>query len=276
VRLVVAQSSWNAIELELDRVAPREGVLLPFVAIEHRCEPCAPIRLTDITTLAIADVRALPPGLQESSLAHVAALPRADEWADATVLPLVRRYPRLRAAAYLHSHPFAYGTTSPSSSDITGHMIPLLAKNSECGLFASFSYIAASAATGSRDRWKLPCFAMDASRRVVALGDTEIVDDADPIITRARAQRPPRFWLKRWKQRLRARGLAPQLDELFDGWTRARITLDATRVLVVLFPLEFPAVAPRYFVVDPRRRTSKQLDLQFSLDADEIDTEVAA
>jgi hypothetical protein len=264
VRVVVAQSSWNAIELELDRVAPREGVLLPFVAIEHRCEPCAPIRLADITTLAIADVRALPPALQENSPVHVAALAHADAWADATVLPLVRRYPRLRAAAYLHSHPFAYRTTSPSSSDIHGHMIPLLAKNSECGLFASFSFIAC-------DRWKLPCFAMDASRRVVALGDTEIVDDAEPIITRARAQRPPRFWLKRWKQRLRARGLAPQLDELFDGWTRARITLDATRVLVVLFPLEFPAMPPRYFVVDPRRRTSKQLDLQFSLDADEID-----
>lgn len=263
MKVVVAQSCWNAIELELSRVAPREGVLLPLIAIEHTRQPCAPIQLADISTLAIADVRAVPPELQESSPVHVAALPRADAWADATVLPLVRRSPRLRAAAYLHSHPFAYGTTSPSSSDIDGHMLPLLARNAECGLFASFSFIAC-------DRWKLPCFAMDAHRRVVPLGDTEIVDDADPIITRARTQRPPRFWLKRWKQRLRARGLAPHVDELFDGWTRARITLDAGRVLVVLFPLDFPHAAPRYFVVDRRARTSKQLDLRFSLDAEEV------
>jgi hypothetical protein len=263
VRVVVAQSSWNAIELELDRVAPREGVLLPFVAIEHEREPCAPIRLADIKTLAIADVRAVPPELQHASPVHVAALPRADAWADATVLPLVRRYPRLRAAAYLHSHPFAYGTTSPSRTDIDGHMLPLLARNSECGLYASFSFIAC-------DRWKLPCFAIDVSRRVIELGNAEIVDDADPIITRARTQRPPRFWLKRWKQRLRARGLAPYVDELFDGWTRARIALDADRVLVVLFPLEFPEAAPRYVIVDRRTRTSKQLDLKFSLEAEEV------
>ncbi len=111
---------------------------------------------------------------------------------------------------------------------------------------------------------------MDASGRVIALGATEIVDDADPIIARARTQRPPRFWLKRWKQRLRARGLAPHVDELFDGWTRARIALDAHRILVVLFPLDFPDAPPRYFVVDKRTRTSKPLDLRFSLDAQEV------
>ena len=263
MRVVVAQSCWNAITFELDRVAPREGVVLPLVSIEHRCEPCAPIGLTDITTVAIAEVRCVPAELQHNSLLRVTALPRSDAWADAVVLPLVRRYPRLRAAAYVHSHPFAYERTSPSGGDIDGHMIPLLDRNRQSGLLASFSFIACG-------RWTLPCFAMDASRRVLELGDAEIVDDADPIITRARTTRPPRFWLKRWKQRLRARGLAPRIDELFDGWTRARIDLDERSVLVVLFPLAFPDEAPRYFVVDRRTGSSERVDRRFSIEASEV------
>ena len=263
MRVVVAQSCWNAITFELDRVAPREGVVLPLIALEHRAEPCAPIGLGDITTIAIAEVRCVPAELQDNALLRVAALPRSDAWSDSVVLPLVRRSPRLRAAAYLHSHPFARSRTWPSGPDIDGHMLPLLARNREGGLMTSFSFIACG-------RWKLPCFAMDERQRVVEVGTAEIVDDADPIIERARARRPARFWLKRWKQRLRARGIAPRIDELFDGWTRARVDLDAHRVLVVLFPLGFPDEAPRYFVVDRRTGRSEQLDRQFSLEAMEV------
>lgn len=263
MRVVVAQSCWNAICFELDRVAPREGVVLPLVAIEHRRDPCAPIALADITALAIAEVRCVPPELQHNTPWRVSALPRSDAWADDVVLPLVRRYPRLRAAAYLHSHPFANTHTSPSGGDIDGHMAPLLSRNIEGGLYASFSFIACG-------RWTLPCFAMDAQHRVVELGDAEVVDDADPLVAWARTTRPPRFWLKRWKHRLRARGLAPRIDELFDGWTRARIDLDAHRVLVVLFPLAFPAEPPRYAVVDRRTGRTTSVDLAFSLDALEV------
>lgn len=266
MRVVVAQSCWNAIELELDRVAPREGVLLPLVAIEHRREPCAPIALADITSLAIAEVRAVPPALQHNALLHVAALPSSDAWADGVVLPLVRRFPRLRAAAYLHSHPFAHGRTAPSGGDIEGHLRPLLARNTACNLEASFSFIACRGSRG----WALPCFAMTPAGRVVGLGDTEIVDDADPLIARARTPRPPRFWRKRWKQQLRAAGLAVRLDELFDGWTRARIALSQERTLVVLFPVAFPAEPPQYFVVDRRTRSSTRVELAFSLDATEV------
>ncbi len=263
MRVVVAKRCWDAITRELDRVAPREGVVLPLVAIEHRCEPCAPIALADITSLAIADAHCVPPALQHNTLLHVAALPACDAWADDVVLAAVRRHPRLRAAAYLHSHPFAWGRTEPSGGDIDGHMIPLLARNAACGLEASFSLIAYA-------RWQLACFAMDARRRVIALGAAEVVDDADPIITRALQPRPPRFWLRRWKRRLRARGLAPRIDELFDGWTRARIVLDADRVLVVLFPLAFPDEPPRYHVVDRRTGATRRVDRTFSLDAREV------
>lgn len=266
MRVVVAQSCWNAIELELERVAPLEAVLLPLVAIDHRCAPCAPIALADIETLAIAEVRAVPRELQHNTLVRVAALPRSDAWADAIVLPLVRRHPRLRAAAYLHSHPFAHGRTWPSSGDIGGHMLPLLARNAACNLDASFSFIACRAGGG----WRLPCFAVGADHRVVEVGDAEVVDDADPVIGRARALRPPRFWLARWRRGLRARGLAVQLDELFDGWRRARIALSSDRTLVVLFPLAFPEEPPQYFVVDHRTRTSRRLSLEFSLDAKEV------
>ena len=97
MKVVVAQSCWNAIAFELSRVAPREGVVLPLVAIEHRAAPCAPIALADITSLAIAEVRCVPAELQHNTLMRVSALPRSDAWADAVVLPLVRRSPRLRA-----------------------------------------------------------------------------------------------------------------------------------------------------------------------------------
>lgn len=263
MRIVVAQSCWTAITFELDRVAPREGVVLPLVALEHRAAPCAPIGLAEITTLAIADARSVPPQLQDNALFGVTARPSADAWADSVVLPLVRRYPRLRAAAYLHSHPFAHARTWPSGGDIDGHMTPLLARNRACGLDVAFSFIACG-------RWKLPCFAMDAGRRVVELGDAEVVDDADPIIVRARAERAPRSWLKRWKQRLRARGLSVHIDELFDGWTRAKIELDAQRIQVVLFSIDFPTEAPLYFVVDRRTRRSERVDRRFSIDAEEV------
>lgn len=263
MRVVVAQSCWTAITFELDRVAPREGVVLPLVALEHRAAPCAPIRLADITSIAIADARGVPAHLQHNALLRVAALPQADAWADSVVLPLVRRYPRLRAAAYLHSHPFATDRTSPSGGDIDGHMTPLLVRNGACSLLASFSFIACG-------RWKLPCFAMDEAQRIHALGDAEIVDDADPIIVRARAERAPRFWLKRWRQRLRARGLSVHIDELFDGWTRAKITLDAHRVQVVLFPIDFPTAAPLYFVVDKRTGRSERVARTFSLEGEEV------
>ena len=276
MRVVVAQSCWNAITFELDRVAPREGVLLPLVAIEHARPPCATVRLADITTLAIAEVRAVPPELQRNAMLRVEALPRADAWSDATVLPLVRRYPRLRAAAYVHSHPFAIGSTTPSGGDIDGHMLPLLARNADCGLRASFSFIAATA-SDPRDGWVLPCFAMDHDRHVIGLGNTEIVADDDPIIVRARATRPPRFWLKRWKQRLRERGLELHIDELFDGWMRAKIRLDADRVMVVLFPVDMPAQRPQYFIVDRRTGKSQRVDLTFSLDGSEVEVgQVAA
>jgi hypothetical protein len=263
MRVVVAQSCWTAITFELDRVAPREGVVLPLIALEHQAAPCAPIRLADITSVAIADARCVPAHLQHNALLRVAALPQADAWADSVVLPLVRRYPRLRAAAYLHSHPFTDARTWPSGGDIDGHMKPLLARNRACSLFASFSFIACG-------RWKLPCFAMDEAQRVVELGDAEIVDDADPIIVRARTERAPRFWLKRWKQRLRGRGLSVHVDELFDGWTRAKIALDAHRVQVVLFPIDFPTEAPLYFVVDRRTGRAERVDRTFSLEGEEV------
>src|SRR5262245_28678363 len=110
--VIVAHSVWQTIVGELDRVTPREGVLLPLVALETRsANPCATIELSAITTLVLAEARCLPPHLQSQSAVHVEALPRSDAWADAMVESLVHRSPRLRAAAYLHSHPFAYEHT---------------------------------------------------------------------------------------------------------------------------------------------------------------------
>jgi len=270
-RVVVARSSWDVITGELDRVAPREGVLLPLVALERRApdaDPCAPIGLEDLDAVVLAEVRCLPPHLQHNGIARVAALPCADAWADSVVLPLVRRYPRLRAAAYLHSHPFAIEHTWPSGGDVEGHMRPMLRRNAEAGLLASFSFIACGARGGGG--WRLPCFALDGRGRVVSLGAAEVVDDGDGAIRRARRERAPRCLVRRWRQQLSRRGLAVRADELFDGWSRVRVRLDARRVLVALFPLDFPAAPPRYHVVDLRTGAARRLELRFSVEATEV------
>ncbi len=264
MRIVVAQSSWNVISRELDRVAPDEGVLLPLVALEHDNDslgPCAPIGLTDVSALVLAEVRCVPPELQRNSLMRVATLPSSDTWADGIVHELVRRHPRVRAAAYLHSHPFCERSTWPSPADIDGHMRPLLARNAEAGLYASFSFIACRNGSG----WALPCFAMDARGRVSELGDSEVIDDRDDLVVRARAGRTSRPWLKRWRSELRRLGFWPRLDELFGGWSRVRVPLDRHRVLVALFPIEFPALPAQYHVVDTRTRCSEQLPLAFGV-----------
>ncbi|MEW5848788.1 MAG: hypothetical protein AB2A00_08235 [Myxococcota bacterium] len=274
-RVVVARSCWNAITTELDRVAPLEGVLLPLVALDLRdshANPCSPVGLLDVATVVLAEARCLPPRLQHNSAARVLALPQADAWADGVVVPLVRRHPRLRAAAYLHSHPFATEQTWPSGGDVHGHMVPLLRRNVDAGLQVSFSFIACR----SRDQrgWLLPCFAMDARERVVELGNAEVVADNDDAVVRARhlslQRTPARFLLRRWRQQLRRHGLTPRVDELFDGWVRAKIRVDGQRVLVVLFPMDFPSTAPRYHLVNSRTGQVQRLDVSFRCDATEV------
>ena len=270
--ILVARSAWTVIARELDRVAPREGVVLPLVALTSRAAPCAPIELTDVTSVVLAEAHPVPAHLQHNTMVNVAALPTTDAWAAQVVLAAVRQQPRLRAAAYLHSHPFALGDTWPSRGDVVGHMHPLLERNADTGLHASFSFIACAARGGG---WNLPCFAMDRRQRVCELGTTRIVDDAHPLVRRARGTRGPRGVLRRWRRSLYRRGLSSQLDELFDGWWRVRIplrtgTAQASRVMVVLFPIDFPADAPRYHLVDLERNEVRPLDLKFSPDAAEV------
>lgn len=268
MRILVARSCWNTITEELDRVAPREGVLLPLVALElHHDNPCTAIGLHDLAAVVLAEVRCVPPHLQENSVARVAALPSSDAWADDTVIPLTRRYPRLRPAAYLHSHPFAVARTWPSSGDIDGHMRPLFARNADANLAASFSFIACTSVDGG---WHLPCFAMDACGRVVELGDAEVVEDDHASIVRARQQRVSRFLVRRWKRQLERHGVPYREDELFDGWLRFKIRLAQAQVLVVLLPVDLPATPARYHVIDLRTNATRRLALTFSLDASEV------
>ena len=266
-RVVVGESVWRTIVDELDRVAPAEAVLLPLVALEHAMPPCAPIELVDIATLVLADVRVVPPHLQDNGGAHVTALSSCDAWADDIVLPLVRRHPRLRAAAYLHSHPFATEHTWPSGTDVTGHMIPLLHRMIDTGLHASFSLIACRSYGGG---WRLACFAIDRRECVIELGHATVIpDDAAPI-QRARCDRTQRWLVRRWKRQLARRGFAVRSDELFDGWLRILVRLDTRRTLVALFPVDFPAAPPRYHLVDHVTRRARQVQLAFSVEGDEV------
>jgi len=265
VNLVVAESCWRTIVDELDRVSPDEAVLLPLVALEHGKPPCAPIELADVTTVALAEVRALPPHLQDNGGAHVVALATSDAWADDVVLPLVRRKPCLRAAAYLHSHPFATEHTWPSGGDVAGHMIPLLRRMAATGLHASFSFIACRAYGGG---WRLPCFAIDRRERVIELGNATVVPDTAASIQRARRERTRRWLVRRWKRQLVRRGHTVRADELFDGWLRIQVRLDGERMLVALFPVDFPDAPPRYHVVELRSRRARQIELPFRIDGE--------
>jgi len=266
--VVVARSAWKTIVDELDRVAPREGVLLPLVALEARTpHPCTSIKLGAIDTLVLAEAHCVPPHLQEQSTVHVEALPTSDAWADDIVADSLRRSPRLRAAAYLHSHPFAFHRTSPSRGDIDGHMKPLLGRNTDAGLEASFSFIACTSWRGS---WNLPCFAMDPRERVIELGNSVVVADDDPRVVRALAPRRSRSLVRRWRRHLLRHGFTVTVDDLFGGWIRARVAIAPDLVLVVLFPLDCPASPPRYDLVDTRAQTAHALSLDFSPTAMEV------
>ncbi len=226
-RVLVPADTWSVVVDELDRVAPREGVLVPLVSLVRRPSaphPCIPAGLAELEAVVVAHAVPVPPDLQRGSAVHVAALPGADAWLDARVDEAMRRMPALRAAAYLHSHPFATGDTRPSSPDVHGHMEPMRRAKEREGLLASFSLIACRAHGGG---WILRAFACTADRPTVDLGVATVVDEAHPRVREARMpharHRGLRGTLRRWRRAAAQAGLPSTVDDLMDGWVRLRI-----------------------------------------------------
>jgi hypothetical protein len=253
----VGAACWHEIIEELDRVRPREAILVPLVALEPRRadrNPCAPLGLGEIGAVTIALAIRVPPEAQVNTPTRVSVREHTDELVNVEVARALARSPRLRACAYLHSHPFARGSTWPSSGpsgDLEGHMLPLLAHNRASGLDASFSFIAVPA-----PEWSLQGFALDGAGRVIDLGRAEILEDAAEL---ERLLRPPLasrtpvgHVLRRQRREVQRAGLRPRLDELFGGWRRVVLDLGQGDRLVVLVPLDFPEESPRCFAVDRR------------------------
>jgi len=264
----IAPACWREIQAELDRVFPCEGLVVPLVTLTPRSpdhDPWATLRLEEIGEVMIARAVKVPDALQINSHARVSVRPRTDALVNAEVETLLTRYPRLRACAYLHSHPFAIGSTWPSRGlrgDYEGHMIPLLEHDQRAGLETCFSFIACRDRHGTG--WRLRCFALDPQRRIVDLGFATPVEDpvevyqrhlvpgfeARPLLTRV---------LERWRAELRRRGFEPRTDELFDGWQRTVVDLDGRHACAVLLPITFPLAPARCFLVDRRRGTTVPL-----------------
>lgn len=260
MRIVVGQSAWDEMCSELDRVAPDEGILLPLVALQSGSEPPSRERgVAAIDTLIVPRMLRVPAALQRNSSVHVSVLPRTDEKMEREVARLVSAHPRLRVAAYLHSHPFAQGHTRPSSGDYTGHMLPLRDQNAACGLRTSFSLIACR---GSHGGWELPCFALDDAGQIVDLGFAEVVADAHPLINWALA--PPldpraRAMLRRFSRRVRRRGQQVRSAQLFDGYRRYVVREGSTLKEVIFVPCDFPrSVAQRFVVAEDGTTTRKE------------------
>ncbi len=256
--ILISASCWRQMSAELDRVAPAEGVMVPLVALEMvrpEHNPCARIELTEIARLVIARLVTVPPELQVNRGARVHVLPRTNRAVNGRLEREIARRPRLRACSYLHSHPFAVGTTRPSRGwgcDYEGHLLPLWRHNRRGGLDTSFSFIACRHPAGG---WRLLGFGLDDEQRIVDLGPAEIVSDADPAVQRALLlglwDRPAdRAVLRRWRRELHRKGLNPRHEELFGGWQRLIFNLDHGRRGVALVPIEFPAVEPQLWVVN--------------------------
>ncbi len=252
--LLVAASCWETIVAELDRVYPDEGIAVPLVALVPRAsepDPCAPLRLGDLRALVVPRVVLVPREAQQNLPARVSVRAGGDERVNAQVAALCAEHPRLRACAYLHSHPFAHGRTWPSRGpgcDVDGHMLPLLERNREAGLETSFSLIAAPGPGG----WQLHGFALDGGE-VVGLGLAQVVSDESALIRRLllphlERRAPQRHLLRRWRRALRRAHLRFSSDELFEGWLRTVVEVDEHLRVVILLPLEFPSREPRFYV----------------------------
>jgi len=259
--VLVSRSCWTTVREELWRVCPREALMVPLLALRERAPnrvPGSTLGLSDLESLVLATVVTLPPELQRNSGARVEALPGAEEWVNDRLSAFLGRHPRLRACAYLHSHPFAIGATSPSHGpdcDDEGHMRPLLVRNREAGLDASFSFIACRE---PREGWRLCCFALDEQASLIDLGSAVVVEDEHPGVRFALHPREPenRQATRTWTEALVAAGLSPAQDELFDGWTRLGAELAGDHRLGVMRPRGHPAEPPCLFMWN---RPSRQL-----------------
>lgn len=246
----IAASCLDQVEAELDRVAPREGLAVPLVWLARRAPdpgPTATLRLEQIEKVVIARVLLVPPDKQLNSGVRVGVLGETDALVAEATRRLTRRHPRLRACAYLHSHPFARGSTWPSRGarcDYEGHMLPLLDRGLQAGLATCFSAIACRTDDGRG--WLLQVFALDDDRRIVDLGFARRVPDADPDVARALlpalSRRRSARLVRAWLARLRRARVAYRADELFDGWLRI-----IAGSLVALVPPDFPDHAPQLF-----------------------------
>lgn len=252
----IAQSCLAAVEEELSRVAPREGLAVPLLWLERRDPsppPTSTLRLADIARVVIADVLRVPPERQLNSGFRVGVLAQTDALLAEAVRARVRRHPRLRACAYLHSHPFARGGTWPSRGpgcDYEGHMLPLLERGLQAGLATCFSVIASRSPVD--DRWLLQTFALDERGRIEDLGFAAPVPDSHPDVRRALlpalSRRRPFRLVRAWRSALRRAGVPHRVDELFDGWLR--VIAGGERSLVALVPPVFPAEPARLFAWD--------------------------
>lgn len=254
-------AAWATTQTELSRVSPREGVLVPLIALEMKSGKDNPCRLTtlhDIARVTMARVLTVPSDLQCNQAARVHLLQSADHVVNQQILSLTRRYPLLRACGYIHSHPFAVGTTSPSVGhrcDYQGHMLPMLQHNRACGLNTSFSFIACRAFpqnTAGRERWKLLAFALDHQKEIVELGEVATLSGDAAILRRARLphlyrRTPQKYLLRRFRRALKKLGSHVCCDGLYGGWVRLVVQRRGTPPVVVLVPLTFPQQDMRFF-----------------------------
>jgi hypothetical protein len=249
--LRMAPAAWSTLVAELDRVAPAEGLAVPLVALRFRDpghNPCQAVHLADLAEVAVAAVVLVPPDRQVNRRLGVHVLARTDDVVDAEVQRLLVLHPRLRTCAYLHSHPFAVGRTWPSggTGDVQGHMVPLLRRNRETGLHASFSLIACRLDRGG---WRLQGFALDDRERVVDLGDVVVGDVAWALDPRLTSRPGVRGVLRRWRRGLHRGGHGTRVDRLFDGWLRLVVDADRDPATVVLLPPGFPGQEAQCFRV---------------------------
>jgi len=147
-KVIIEPTVWKNITAEVAKWAikgknlgasPLECVFYPLTAISLRKEqPLTPfdtIDLTDVEQFSVGSVF-IPPEKYANYTSYSASFLNDTENAMQEVFTKaveqeIKLQPQLYFLCPGHSHPFAIGTTSPSSTDIEHHMRPYKRKNEE-------------------------------------------------------------------------------------------------------------------------------------------------
>lgn len=266
-KVIIEPTVWKNITAEVAKWAirgknlgasPLECVFYPLTAISLRKErPLTPfdtINLIDVEQFSVGSVF-IPPEKYANYTSYSASFSCQNETENTmqevftkAIEQEIKLQPQLYFLCPGHSHPFAIGTTSPSSTDIEHHMRPYKRKNEELlGFRFSLALIIVQEPSQkdivlqsiyNQYAWRACCFALDENEKVQNLGFAEIANN-NQYFTPFYQSRQGNTW-----ESLQKAFLADRLIEHErwpGGWTSFLIKDNPENATLVMLPPKFPS-----------------------------------